>query len=132
MKRICLSEKEKEMLRRLSEKEFDYDSFADFTQSEINVASEHLQRYGLIIAHSSNERGLEYAGIDDKGIVYLKENPNLDNPVDNEELKRLQKINLELSNNELEYKKKIRFWKTVSAILAVISTTLGIINFIAV
>jgi hypothetical protein len=37
---------------------------------------------------------------------------------------------LQLQIENLEYKKRIRFWKIVSAILATVSTILGIINLV--
>jgi len=65
-------------------------------------------------------KGFDFYQMGGYSAVYNKENTQ-------DELAGLQRINLELSNNQLKYEKKIRFWKIISAILATISTILGII-----
>jgi hypothetical protein len=130
MKKIYLSETEKRMLKALNVSQYEKGQAIDMSQAELNAASRRLEELGFIKANYSEGSNLFAARILDEGIVYLKENQALDNPFDDEELKRLQKKNLELSNNEMEYKKQlrrqesiIRYWKLACAVIGLIGLT---------
>ncbi|MDR0865000.1 MAG: hypothetical protein LBO74_08720 [Candidatus Symbiothrix sp.] len=120
MNKISLSGTEKRILKELSISQYEDGMFDDLSRAELYVASNRLKGYGLIIAHYAEGNELVVAHISDEGQVYLKENPLLENPVSDNELKRLQ-------IDELEYKKRIRkmedvirVWKLVSAIIGLI------------
>jgi hypothetical protein len=122
MKRIYLSEAEKKLLGALSISQYGDTSsvFDGISKVELNAASRRLKELGFIQAQYSEGNNLIAARISDEGAVYLKENPNLENPIDNEDLKRLQK-------DELEYKKRIRkqesiirLWKLLNIVVSAI------------
>ncbi|MDR1584053.1 MAG: hypothetical protein LBS55_12515 [Prevotellaceae bacterium] len=121
MKRIDLSETEKKVLKALSEAQYECDDsmFSDLSREELNAASERLNECGLIIAHYAGENGgmLAFAMISDKGQVYLKENPALESPVSDNELKRLQIDDLKYKKRIRSLENVIRFWKFASAII---------------
>lgn len=121
MQKYNLSNTEKRILKSLAESHYQHDTgaFADLSQAELNVASERLKTLGLIIAHYSEENGLAYAGITDAGMVYLKENSTLENPIDENEIRKLQLENL-------RYEKKIRIWK----FLSIVSWIFGVVGWL--
>jgi hypothetical protein len=80
--------------------------FSDMPRKDLYVASNNLKQLGLIYAHFVEGNELFAARILDEGLVYIEENPSLENPVDDNEIKRLQK-------DELEYKKRIRMQERI-------------------
>jgi len=117
-----LSEAEKKLLGALSISQYGDTSnvFDGISKVELNAASRRLKELGFIQAQYNEGSNLVAARISDEGAVYLKENPNLENPIDNEDLKRLQK-------DELEYKKRIRkqesiirLWKLLNIVVSAI------------
>jgi len=125
MEKYNLSVTEKRILKTLVESQYKEGMFSDLSREELNVASERLKEYGLIDAYYTDNNGgmLAVALISDKGIVYLKENPSLENPVDDNKLKMLQ-------INELEYKKRIRKMEDVIRIWKFISAIIGLSGFV--
>jgi hypothetical protein len=117
MEKINLSETEKKVLRALSISHYEEGMLSDLSREELYVSSNRLKQYGLITAHFAEGDILAAAMILAEGIVYLKENPTLENPADDNELKRLQ-------IDDLEHKKRIRkmenvimIWKFICAIM---------------
>jgi len=125
MEKYNLSGTEKRILKTLAESQYKEGMFSDLSREELNVASERLKEYGLIVAHYTDNNGgmLAVAFLSDKGIVYLKENPTLENPIDDNKLKMLQ-------INELEYKKRIRKMEDVIRIWKFISAIIGLAGFV--
>ena len=127
--KLQLSEKEKEMLRRLKSEEFNYDNFSDYTQAEINTAASYLKRAGLIATVCSTSKGLTFAELTDQGTVYLSENPLLSDPI-SKDIEILTKKNLELENNELEHKKRIRSQENIIRLWQLFTAVFGIIGLV--
>ncbi len=97
MELIYLSETEKALLLSLKEdKGFE---LVGISNKELGVAAVMLEDKGLIKARVNYDEIID-AAILAKGEVYVKGNPTLENPVSDNELKRLQK-------EALEYKLKI-------------------------
>jgi hypothetical protein len=129
MNRINLSNTEKKILRGLSASLYKDGMFSDLSREELYVASNRLKGYDLIRVAYVEGGGVEAMKISENGIMYLKENPNLENPIDENDIKKLQK-------DELEYKKRIRkqedvirFWKLSNVIIGIIAL-LGWLFFI--
>nr|WP_319998731.1 hypothetical protein [uncultured Draconibacterium sp.] len=98
MERIYLSETEKALL--LSLNSGNGFKLKGINEKEIGLAANKLKDFGFIKA-IVNYNNIIDAEILTKGEVYIKENQGLENPVDENELKRLQK-------ESLEYQSKIR------------------------
>jgi hypothetical protein len=120
MKKINLSDTEKKILMALSISKYNGDMFRELSREELHVASNRLRQSGLIVAHYASENGgmLAFAAITDEGIVYLKENPTLDNPVDENDIRRLKLENL-------QYEKSMRIWKFLSIIFGISGVIIG-------
>ena len=119
MDKFNLSNTEKKILRALSVSQYEDGMFDELSQSELNVASSRLKEYGLINAAFVEGGKLLAARILDEGLVYLKENPNLENPFDDDKLKEMQL-------SELKHKKRLRipesvnsYWKLIGAIIGI-------------
>jgi hypothetical protein len=121
MEKMNLSETEKKVLRALSASQYDDNMFGDLSREELYVASNRLKRYGLIAAHFAEGGILFAAKILDEGIVYLKENPNLENPIDENEIKRLQKDELEYQKHIRKQEDVIRYWKLLNIVISIIA-----------
>ncbi|MCL6101015.1 MAG: hypothetical protein M1292_00770 [Bacteroidetes bacterium] len=125
MERIYLSETEKALLLSLNAGNgFD---LSGIDEKELGVAAVMLKDKGFIKARVNYDTIID-AAVLAKGEVYLKENPTLENPVSENELKRLQK-------DELEYKKRIRkqddvirYWKLACIIVTIVSFILGFLT----
>lgn len=137
MEAYNLSEKEKILLVGIAE-DLDIDDLVKkMTEEELYVYSKSLQNYGLIIAHYRDPQQMIGAQITIKGEVYLKENPTLSPPV-SADIELLQKQNLELQNQKLQYEedlkglqKRLYFWQFASALLTVIGFAVGMLmNFV--
>ena len=128
MNEVYLSETEKALLLSLS---IGYGfKLNGVDEKEIGVAATKLRDYGFIKANITHNIIVD-AQIDTKGEIYVKENPNLKNPVDDNVLKQLQ-------INELEYKQRlrkqetiIRAWKLTAAIAGIIGIIGWIVAFVA-
>lgn len=120
MKRYYLSENEKYILKSIAEGKNENDLYEKLTNDEVYTYSKALQEYGLIHAFYAEGGEVLAMRIMEKGTVYLKENPNLENPFNDDELKRLQK-------DELEYKKRIRKYEKIILIYKVISIAASIV-----
>lgn len=128
MEKVYLSDTEKRILRHLSNNSFNTKTFPDLAESDIAVAIDTLVTHKFVNAVFASGHIACIANITHKGIVYLKENPELVNPASKSEINDLTKQNLVLQNNELIYKSKIRkqesiirFWQLVSAFLGLLS-----------
>lgn len=108
MERIYLSETEKIILKGLSIAQYEPGMFNDLSREELYVSSKRLKDFGLVYSHYADGNILVAARISDEGIVYLKENKTLENPVDENELKRLQKESLEYQLTIREQQDRIR------------------------
>ncbi|MDR2653294.1 MAG: hypothetical protein LBC68_13480 [Prevotellaceae bacterium] len=124
MKKIELSDIEKRILRDLSVIQYDAGAgiLSDLSREELSVASSRLKGYGLIVAHFMEGQILAFARITDEGIVYLRENPTLENPAPDNELKRLQIDDLEYRKRIRKMEDVIRLWKFACAIIGLIGT----------
>ena len=92
MEMIYLSETEKALL--LSLNAGNGFNLKGINEKEIGLAAIKLRDCGFIKAIVNYDTIID-AGILTKGQVYIKENQGLENPVDENELKRLQKDSLE-------------------------------------
>lgn len=92
MEMIYLSETEKALL--LSLNAGNGFNLKGINEKEIGLAAIKLRDCGFIKAIVNYDTIID-AGILTKGQVYIKENKGLENPVDENELKRLQKDSLE-------------------------------------
>lgn len=122
MREYDLSDTEKRILKSLAESQYKEGMFDDLSKEELNVASERLKEYDLIVAHYASENGgiLAFAMISDKGRVYLKENPMLENPASDNELKRLQIDDLKHRKRIRKMESVIRLWQLLNAIVGII------------
>ncbi|MFV0535952.1 MAG: hypothetical protein ACK5M3_01110 [Dysgonomonas sp.] len=123
MKKIDLSENEKKVLKGLSACQYEKGMFTDLSRGELYVASDRLKQHGLIYAHFAEGNILVAARISDEGAVYIKENPTLENPVNENDIKKLQK-------EELEYKKRIRKQEDIIRFQKLLNAIFGIIALI--
>ena len=121
MERIFLTDIEKEVLRKLNVSSCDADMFSEFPNAEVHTAFHRLNELGLIQVAYQEGYEIADARILEKGKTYLIVNPNLENPFDEDELKRLQKDNLEYQQSIRKYEDVIRFHKFLSAILGLIA-----------
>jgi hypothetical protein len=128
---INLSNTEKKILRGLSVSQYKDGMFSDLSREELHVASNRLKGYDLIRVAYVEGGGVEAMKISENGIVYLKENPTLENPVDENDIKKLQ-------IDELKHKKciripegAIRFWKFISAIIGLIGLIAWLLLYLA-
>jgi hypothetical protein len=119
MNRIYLSKTEKKILRTLNEPENVEDVFGDISKAELSAASLRLEELGFVKAAYEEGGGVCDIRILDKGKAYIIENPTLENPFDEEELKILQKDNLELQKCIRHQESVIRFWKYICAIISI-------------
>jgi hypothetical protein len=134
MKIFDLLENEKRILRALNLSGYREGMFSDLSREELNVAFNNLKEYGLINAIYASSIGggiLAGADVSERGKVYLKENPTLENPASDNYLKKLQ-------INDLEYKKKfrkqeniIRYWKLSNAITGLLALVGWLLYLIA-
>ncbi|HZK97814.1 MAG TPA: hypothetical protein VFC67_26665 [Prolixibacteraceae bacterium] len=117
MERIYLSETEKALLLSLNAGiGFDLIGIGD---KELGEAATTLRNKSLIKAMVTYDMIID-AAVLAKGEDYIKGNPMLENPVSDNELKHLQK-------NELEYELKIRkqedvirLWRLITAIAGIV------------
>lgn len=100
----------------------------DLSKEDLSVSIDYLMEKGLVHASFVNTHVVYRARITDKGKVYIKGNPNLENPVSKAELDILTKKNLELQSNELEYKLTIRKQETVIRMWQVVSAIIGLLS----
>jgi hypothetical protein len=122
MEKVYLSEVEKIILKTLSTSQYscDDDMFGDLSREELYVGSKKLKEYGFIVAHYFEGGILFAAKILDKGLVYLKENLTLENPIEENDLKRLQKEEMEYKRRIRRQEDVIRHWKLLNIGVAVI------------
>jgi len=132
MIRYDLSDTEKRILRALASKPYNHGdgTFSDLSRDELCVASGRLKSYGFIIAHFADGGILGFAKIDDEGRVYLKENQTLENPVDDNELKRLQIDKLEYEKRIRKLEGIIRLRKVIEAIIWIALFIFGVIGWL--
>lgn len=120
MNKYLLSKTEKEILNMLNQSKYTVGMFNGFIQDELNVALDRLNNYGLIDTTLSHS-GIAGAEITDKGSVYLKENPTLENPVSDDELRRLQKDQFEYIKRIRIQEDIIRYWKLASIFVSILT-----------
>gem|GEM_PF-1736839 len=120
MKREYLTESEKALLRFLGKGSYSGGNQIGLSEDELSISSDRLRDMGMIEALYAEGHELMRARITSRGRVYLQENPNLENPINDEDLKRLQK-------DDFEYKKKIRWQESVIRKWQLISAMLGIL-----
>ena len=123
MERYEFSEREKQLLRAISEEKTGPELMQDFSHEELRAYLPQMQKRGLVTPIFSM-RGLLYANLTDTGKIYLKENPNLDPPLKTE-VEHLQKKNLQLDIELKEANRKLRSWKRLAVILGVLGTIIG-------
>ena len=117
MELIYLSETEKALLLSLKEdKGFE---LVGISNKELGVAAVMLEDKGLIKARVNYDEIID-AAILAKGEVYVKGNPTLENPVSDNELKRLQKEALEYKLKIRKQEQVIRLWQLLTAIVGII------------
>ncbi len=129
MKRYYLSENEKYILRALAEGKNENDLYKRLTKDEVYTYSKSLQEYGLIYALYAEGSEALAIRILEKGTVYLKENPNLENPFNDDELKRLQKDELEHKKRIRKYEKIILIYKVISIVTSIATISMGLMLF---
>jgi hypothetical protein len=114
MDKIFLTEPEKTVLRELCNGN-DVRKIDGLTSEVLGQAAKLLKEKEFVRAVVNYGKLLDIA-IEPKGKAYLELYPNLDNPV-YVDIEQLQKDYLQLRNDELRYKKKVRVWKIIAAIL---------------
>jgi len=128
--RIFLSDTEKVLLSSLIKNNgFNRESLDGFSDIELGVAAEYLKEKRLMRV------AVNYGEIVDaialpRGEVYLKDNPTLENPVSEEEIRRLQKDEMEYKKQIRKQESVIRLWQTVSAISGFIAITSSLFAFL--
>lgn len=128
MNDIYLNEDEKRLLNYLNlNSEKDVRHFTELSKDRLEAAAEGLQEKGLIAAFFTDNEGLYDALLKEKGKAYLACNPRLDNPI-SYDIEQLQKENLKLQNNELEYQKNIRAQQAVIRWWQLLNILFGIIG----
>jgi hypothetical protein len=123
MKKYDLSNTEKYILKSLSKNEYKEGVFGDLSREELYVASNKLKDFGLI-------RVVYYEGgevvdmkILEAGIVYLTDNPLLESPASDDELKRLQIDDFKYRERIRKQEDIIRLWQLSNAIVGFIGLT---------
>ena len=142
MDRIGLSELEKELLRASAEKEFNI-QVSKFEQGdELYYAAKRLEELGLADPLFGLNSEVPYIRVSSKGVVYLKENPELKNPLSQDEkegskvmIDNLNKELIELQIKSLKYQEEIknqnsiiRWWQMATILIPI--TTIAIQLFI--
>jgi DNA-binding PadR family transcriptional regulator len=125
MRRIYLSDTEKKVLKALNKSQ-DIDYLCSvLSKEEIYAATSSLKEIGFIDVRYREDHELAGARILEKGIAYLKENPALENPVDENEFKMLQMDDLEHRKKIRRKESIIRNWQIATAISGLIGLLLG-------
>lgn len=137
MEKVYLSDNEKSVLHFL-QKNGDILKMPDLSKSAISVAVKKLEEKEFVKGHREEGGTVIVAVLLHDGSWYLEQNPNLENPLDenelritnlklqNEELKyqetirSLKEKNIELQNKELEYKDRIKHIKITATIIGII------------
>lgn len=112
MERYEFSEREKQLLRAISEEKTAPELMRDFSHEELRAYLPQIQKRGLV-THMFSIGGLLYANLTYTGKIYMKENPNLD-PPESVIIRNMQK-------EKLEYERRIRKWQLIALFVGIFS-----------
>lgn len=136
MNELRLTDDEKAALRLLYENAYDINNFSNFPQHRVSAALESLHNNMLIDARLAENGSIIYAKINSSGKSYVDSNPNLNDPA-SVEIEKLQKENLILQNNDLEYRatirqqeRVIRFWQVSNAVVGLFGLLGWLLGFL--
>lgn len=116
--KIILTDAEKDILRLfMSSGKTSLEGDEAKTMSK--SAAKSLERKGYVKGWYSTN-GVMQIALEDAGTQHIKDNPNLDDPINWEE-----KV-LKLQEAELAYQKKIRIWKSVSVVVSILLSVVAI------
>lgn len=110
-----------------------YTAYANHLADSKYVKSSHVKDYGISL-YGLSPSGLDFINRGGLTVQFLKEQQKEDIA---SEIERLTKENLELQNNELKYKDKIRaqesiirFWQVATAIAGFLGILLAVLGYI--